>query len=157
MRTLKFVALSVLTLAVGLAADHPITVSGGSPLILDHDSWDRKDDYTLGTTVPGNTVTYIDGTTDGRPFGPIDVKGQPLNLSLTFGAIKLTVTIDQHGQPVVAVDSNTSLSNDFTRNGNQFVSNDTKSSIQGLAIIVAGVDKTPSPIANHTVIRIHYE
>ena len=138
-------------------ADHPITISNGSPLELDHDSWDQKDDHNLGTTVAGNTVTHIDGTTNGKAFGPIDVKGQTLDLHLTYGTITLTVTVDQHGQPVVTVDSNTSLTKHFRRNGNTFVSEDKSSSIQGLAIIVAGKDQAPSHIGNRTVIGIHYK
>ncbi len=157
MRTLKFVALSMLTLAVGLAADHPITISGGSPLTVEHDSWKQKDDHTLGTAVKG-TVTRIDVTSNGHVFDSIVFNGERLDLHLTYGAIQLAVTTDAQGRnPAVTVDSETSLKKHFSHQGNQFVSKQSGAAVQGLTILKADADQTPSPIANHTVIVIHFE
>ena len=157
MHTLKFMALSMLTLSLGLAADHPIIISGGSPLTIEHDSWNQRDDQDLGTTVTG-TVTRIDVTSNGKTFDPILFKGEQLELHLTFGAIQLTVVTDSAGQnPLVTFDSKTSLKKHFSRKGNQYISKKNSSSIQGFSILKVGADQTPSPISNHTQIVIHFE
>jgi hypothetical protein len=157
MHMLRFLTLSMLTLAVGLAADHPIIISGGSPLVLDHDSWNQRDDQNLGSTASG-TVTSIEVTSNGHAFPPIVFKGEALDLHLTYGSIQLTVATDGQGHnPLVAVDSKTSFKKHFNHTGTQFVSKQKSASIQGLRILKAGIDQTPGPISNHTVIVIHYE
>ena len=157
MYTLKFLALSVLTLAVGLAADHPITISGGSPLTIEHDSWNEKDDQNLTSTVTG-TVTRIDVTSNGKTFDPILFKGEQVELHLTYGAIQLAVITDSQGQSLlVTFDGKTSLKKHFNRNGHQFISKKDSGGIQSLSILRVGADVTPKPISNLTVIVIHFE
>jgi hypothetical protein len=157
MHMLRFLTLSMLTLAVGLAADHPIIISGGSPLVLDHDSWNQRDDQNLGSTVPA-AVTSIEVTSNGQAFPPIVFNGEALDMHLNYGTIQLTVVTDGQGHNLlVAVDSKTSLKKHFSHKGTQFVSKQNGASLQGLSILKAGADQTPSPISNHTVIVIHYE
>ena len=157
MYTLKFLALSVLTMAVGLAADHPITISGGSPLTIEHDSWNEKDDQNLTSAVTG-TVTRIDVTSNGKTFDPILFKGEQVELHLSYGAIQLAVITDSQGQSLlVTFDGKTSLKKHFNRNGHQFISKKDSGGIQGLSILRVGADVTPKPISNHTVIVIHFE
>jgi hypothetical protein len=157
MYTLKFLALSMLTMAVGLAADHPITISAGSPLTIEHDSWNQKDDQNLASAATG-TVTRIEVTSNGKTFDPILFKGEQVELHLTCGAIQLAVITDSQGQnPLVTFDSKTSLKKHFNHNGNQFISKKNGGAIQSLSILRVGADVTPSPISNHTVIVIHLE
>jgi hypothetical protein len=159
MRTLKFMALSMLTLAVGMAADHPITVSGGSPLRSEHDSWNQQDDHTLGTTVHGNTVTRVEVTSASGALPPIVFNGEMLELHLTYGAIHLTVTTDATGHdPVVKVDSKTSLKKHFRRkDATAFESVANAASIQELTLQKAGASQDLGSVSGHTVIVIHYE
>ena len=157
MHTLKFLALSMLTLSVSLAADHPITISGGSPLVFDHDSWQQRDDHDLGSAVAG-TVTGIDVTSNGHAFPRIVFKGEQLELHLRYGTIQVTVATDSEGHnAIVTVDNSTSLKKHFSHKGTQFVSKQNGASIQDLSILKAGVDQAPSPITKHTEIVIHFE
>ena len=147
----------MLTLSVGLAADHPIIISGGSPLVLEHDSWHQRDNQDLGTDIDG-TVTSIEVTSNGQAFPAIAFKSEQIEVHLTYGTIQVSVATDGEGHhPIVTVDSSTSLKKHFSRKGAQFVSKQSSASIQGLSILKAGVEQAPSPISGHTVIVIHYE
>lgn len=159
MHTLKFLALSMLTLSVGIAADHPITIAGGSPLTIHHDSWNPQDDQTLGSAVHDNTVTRVEVTSASGSLPTIFFKGEQLELHLTYGAIQVTVTTDQNGHdPVVKVDSNTSLKKHFhKKDANTFESVKQNASVQGLTLRQGGADKPLGPVSGHTVIIIHYE
>jgi len=157
MHTLKFLGLAALTLSVGLAADHPIIISGGSPLTIEHDSWNQKDDQNLTSAVTG-TVTRIEVTSNGKTFDPIPFKGEQVELRLTYGAIQLAVITDSQGQnPLVTFDAKTSLKKHFNHSGNKFISRKDSGGIEGLSILRVGTDVTPGPISNHTMIVIHFE
>jgi hypothetical protein len=159
MHTLKFLTLSMLTLAVGLAADHPITVSGGSPLRIEHDSWKHKDDHTLATSIHGNTVTRVEVTSASGTLPPIVFNGEMLELHLTYGAIHLTVMTDAQGHdPVVKVDSKTSLKKHFRKkDAAAFESMENAASVQELTLQKAGTAQDLGSVSGHTVIVIHYE
>lgn len=158
MHTLKFLALSALTLSVGLAADHPIIVSGGSPLRIEHDSWNRKDDHTLATTVHGK-VNRVEVTSASGAVPPIVFNGEMLELHLTYGAIHLTVLTDPQGQdPVVKFDNKTSLKKHFHRkDAAAYESVESAASVQDLVLKKAGASQDLGSVSGHTVIVIHYE
>jgi hypothetical protein len=145
-------------------ADHPITISNGSPLMLDHDSWnwDTEDDRHLGTTVHHNTVTLVTLTSNGNNVGSIPFNGEPLSIHVTYskasrGAIVLdVVTLPNGRDPVLTVDPNSSLSRDFTRNGTQFVSND-HVTITGLTIKKGAADVTPAGHFPKATVTIDYK
>jgi hypothetical protein len=159
MHTLKFLALSMLTLAVGLAADHPITISGGSPLRIEHDSWNRKDDHTLGTAVHGNTISRVEVTSASGALPPIVFNGEMLELHLTYGAIHLTVLTDPQGHdPIVKFDNKTSLKKHFRKkDATAFESVENAASVQELTLRKAGAPQDLGSVSGHTVIVIHYE
>ncbi len=159
MHTLKFLALSVLTLSVGLAADHPIIISGGSPLRVEHDSWNRKDDHTLATSVHGNTVSRVEVTSASGTLPPIVFNGEQLELQLTYGAIHLTVLTDPQGHdPVVRFDSKTSIEKHFRKkDAAAFESVESASSVQELVLKKSGASQDLGSVSGHTVITIHYE
>jgi hypothetical protein len=156
---LKFMSLWMLALAVSMAADHPIIISGGSPLRLQHDSWNVQDDQTLATTLHGNTVTRVEVKSDGGAAAPIVFHGEPLDLGLTYGAIHLTVATDQNGHDlVVKVDKKTSLKKHFRRTDDAtFESVRSDGSMRGLTIRKAGAGQPLGSISGHTEIVIHYE
>jgi hypothetical protein len=159
MHTLKFMALSMLTLAVGLAADHPITIAGGSPLRVEHDSWHRKDDRTLATSVHGNTVSRVEVTSASGTLPPIVFNGEQLELHLTYGAIQLTVLTDPQGHdPVVRFDDKTSLKKHFRKKDSAaFESVESAASVQDLVLKKCGASQDLGAVSGHTVIVIHYE
>jgi|ERR1700690_2813133 len=158
MRILKFLALSALTISVSLAADHPITISGGSPLRVEHDSWNRKDDHTLATSVHG-TVRSVEVTSASGGLQPIVFNGEMLELHLTFGTIHLTVLTDPQGQdPVVRFDVKTSLKKHFRKkDATAFESVASDGSVQELVLKKGGASQDLGAISGHTVITIHYE
>ena len=158
MRMLKLMSLWMLTLAVSMAADHPIIISGGSPLRLQHDRWNPQDDQTLAT-LHGNTVTRVEVKSDGGAATPIVFRGERLDLRLTYGSIELTVTTDQNGHdPVVKVDKKTSLKKHFHRKDDAtFESVRSDGSIQGVSIQKAGANQPLGAVSGHTEIVIHYE
>ena len=158
MHTLKFIALSLLTISVGLAADHPITIAGGSPLRIEHDSWHRQDDHTLGTSVHG-MVRSVEITSASGVLPPIVFNGEQLELHLTFGAIHLTVITDPQGHdPVVRFDNKTSLKKHFRKkDATAFESVESAASVQELVLNKGGVSQDVGSISGHTVIVIHYE
>jgi hypothetical protein len=155
----KSMPLWMLTLAVSMAADHPIIISGGSPLRIQHDSWNARDDQTLATALHGNTVTRVEVKSDGGTPEPIVFHGERLVLRLTYGPIRLTVTTDQNGHdPVVKVDPKTSFQKHFRRtNDATFESLRSDGSIQGVSILKAGAGQSLGPVSGHTEIVIHYE
>ena len=145
-------------------ADHPITISNGSPLILEHDSWDwdPQRHRRVGTAVH-DAVTSVSVTSNGRDFGSIPFTNEPLSIHLTYvktsgGTIGLSlVTLPNGTHPVLTVDDKSSLAGDFGRNGHQFVSNE-HVAITGLTIRKGAVDVTPhGPFLNATKIAINYE
>ncbi len=161
MHEFKLLTLAVLTLSVGLAADHPITISGGSPLTIEHDKWDPNppDDRHLGSTFH-DFVTRVAVTTTNGASKPIVFSSEQLDIDLTYGGIHLTVTTDSKGQnPVLQLLGSTSFKKDFHPSANQFVSNIGASSIHidTLTVKKAGV---PQPLIlapdGHTVIVICY-
>ncbi len=158
MQLLKFMTLSMLTLAVGMAADHPIIISGGSPLRIQHDSWNPRDDQTLGTALHTNTVTRVEVKSDAGS-SVITFSGEPLDLRLTYGPIHLTLTTDPHGHdPVLQVDQKTSLKKHFRRKDDAtFESVRSGDSIKGVTLLKAGADQHLDPVSGHTEIVIHYE
>ena len=111
-------------------ADHPITISNGSPLILEHDSWDWDPQHhrRLGTAVH-DAVTGVKVTSDGQDLGSVPFNNEQLSIHLTYsktsgGTIGLDlVTLPDGTHPVLSVDVNSSLASDFSRNGHRFVSN----------------------------------
>jgi len=159
MRMLKFMSLWMLTLAVGMATDHPIIISGGSPLRIQHDSWNAQDDQTLATALHGNTVTRVEVKSDGGVAAPIVFNGEWLDLLLTYGTIHLTVTTDQNGHdPVVKVDKKTSLKKHFHRTDDAtFESVRSDGTIRGVTIRKAGANQQLGSVSGHTEIVIHYE
>ncbi|MGO9096801.1 MAG: hypothetical protein ACLQGV_16470 [Bryobacteraceae bacterium] len=159
MRMLKLMSLWMLTLAVSMAADHPIIISGGSPLRLQHDSWNAQDDQTLATALHANTVTRVEVKSDGGAAAPIVFHGERLDLRLTYGSIQLTVTTDRNGHdPVVKVDKKTSLKKHFRRTDDAtFESVRSDGSIQGVTILKAGANQPLGAVSGHTEIVIHYE
>lgn len=159
MHAFKLMALSMLTLAVGLAADHPITISGGSPLTIEHDSWDPNppDDQHRGSTFR-DYVTRVVIASDSGAIAPIEFKKERLELELTYGTIQLNVVTGRNGQdPVVTVDPKTSFTKHFHPDGNKVVSNVDGPPVQGLTVKKAGNPQTllPAP-SGHTVIVICY-
>jgi hypothetical protein len=156
---LKFISLWTLALAVSMAADHPIIISGGSPLRIQHDSWNVQDDQTLATALHGNTVTRVEVKSDGGVAAPIVFNGERLDLRLTYGTIHLKLTTDQNGHdPVLKVDKKTSLKKHFHRTDDAtFDSVRSDASIQGLTIRKAGAGQPVGSVSGHTEIVIHYE
>jgi hypothetical protein len=148
----------MLTVAVGLAADHPITISGGSPLRLQHDSWDQKDDRTLGSKVHDSSVTAVEISSDAGALPAIAFNGEPLELHLTYGTIKLTITTGPKGEdPTIQVDEHTSLKKHFRRrDNNTFESVKSNATIQGLTVSKGGAAQSLGAISGHTVIVIRY-
>ena len=92
-------------------ADHPITISNGSPLILEHDSWDwdPQRHRRVGTAVH-DAVTSVSVTSNGRDFGSIPFTNEPLSIHLTYvktsgGTIGLSlVTLPNGTHPVLTVE-----------------------------------------------------
>jgi hypothetical protein len=156
---LNLMTLSLLTLAVGLAADHPIIISGGSPLRIQHDNWNPMDDQTLGTILHTNTVTRIEVKSSSGTPDPIVFNSEQVELRFTYGGILVTVTTDQNGHdPLVAVDQKTSFKKHFRRKDPAtFESVKANASIQGLTVLKAGIDQHLGVVTGHTEIVIHYE
>lgn len=140
-------------------ADHPIIISGGSPLRIQHDSWHPQDDHTLGTGVHANTVTRVEVISDAGALPTIFFKGEQLELQLTYGDIHLNVSTDKNGQkPVVQFDGETSLKKHFRQKDahtHESVKDD--GSVQDLALRQGGVDQPLGALSGHTEIVIHYE
>jgi len=157
MRMLKLMALLTLTLAVGVAADHPITVSGGSPLRLVHDNWNPMDDHTLGSKVHTNTVGQVQVTSDGSKPVTIGFNGQQLEINLTYGSLQVNIITNKKGHdPVLKITG--SFHNDFHRvDANTFESNVSDASIQGVTVAKAGVAQNIGPLSGHIVIAVSYK
>ncbi len=157
MHALKFPALLMLALAVGMAADHPIIISGGSPLRIQHDSWDQKDDQTLASSFHG-TVTSVEVKSDkGTQF--IMFTGQQLDLRLAFGKIGVSVLTDANGHdPVLKVDAKTSLQKHFQRTDPAtFESHEANAAIRNVTLLKGGADQRIPRVGGHTEVVIHYE
>jgi len=140
MRTLNIFALSMLTLSVGLAADHPITISNDSPLTLGHDRWKPRDDHNLDSGIT-DTVRRVAIWSDGGGPWLLNFSGEPFTLDLDYGPTHLTVTANNGKAAVVTVDPQTSFHNHFTIKNNQYVSNNSSDSIQSVIVTKAGVDQ----------------
>ncbi len=159
MRMLKFMVLSALTLAVGLAADHPLIISGGSPLRIQHDSWAPQDDQTLASAAKGGTVTRVEISTNAGSVETIFFNGEKLELSLSYGSIGVTVTTDDKGHnPVLKLDSKTSLKQHFHKvDDATFESVSAKGSFKNLTLTKGGTAQKLGKITGHTEITVHYE
>ena len=140
-------------------ADHPIIISGGSPLRIRHDSWHPHDDRTLGSGVRANTVTRVDVMSDAGTLPTIFFKGQQLDLHLSYGDIHLDVNTNPNGQePVVKFDGKTSLKAHFRKKDahtHESVKDD--GAVQNLVLRQGGVDMPLGAVSGHTEIVIHYE
>ena len=145
-------------------ADHPITISNGSPLVLEHDSWDwdPRHHRRLGTAVH-HAVTHVNVESKGLDLGSIPFNTEQLSIHLTYakasgGTLALDlVTLPNGTHPVLTVDDNTSLADHFGRNGHRFVSNE-HVSITGLTIKKGAVDVTPAgPFPDAANVTISYE
>lgn len=155
MRALNFVALSMLTLSVGLAADHPIIISNDSPLKIEHDQWKQNDDQHLGTNDHNDNVARVAISSAGKALPPINFKHEMLKLDLDYGNLHLTVTTGANGQdPVLTI--NKSFKNDFQRQNNRFVSNDSSSAIANVTVQKAGVKQDVAPVVWPSKITICY-
>jgi len=143
MRMLNFLALSMLTLSVGLAADHPIIISNGSPLTIEHNSWKPIDDNHLGSSVT-DTVTRVVIASNASPKPRrFDFNQEKLTLTLTYGTVNLTVTAnDDDNRQGIVVTTNKSFGHDFQRNGNQYVRDE-----PGAAIAKVSVKQGNAPLA----------
>ncbi len=155
MRTLNFLALSMLTLSVGLAGDHPIIISNDSPLKIEHDKWKQNDDQHLGSKIH-DSVTRVAISSAGKALPPINFNHEMLTLDLNYGDLHLTVTTGANGQdPVLTI--NKSVKNDFQLQKNAFVSNDKSSTIdKKVTVLKANADQGVSDVLEPSRITICY-
>ncbi len=145
-------------------ADHPITISNGSPLIIEHDrwEWDPRHHRRLGTALH-DAVTRVKVASKGRDLASIPLNSEQLSIHLTYakasgGTIALDlVTLPNGTHPVLTVDDNTSLADHFGRDGHRFISNE-HVSITGLTIKKGAADVTPAgPFPDAATVTINYE
>jgi len=158
MQPLKLVTLTALAVAAGIAAgDRPITISGGSPLRFAHVDWNlQDDDQTILSPFTGN-VTSITVTSGSGAPKTIAFNGEPCELSLTFGAIAVTVTANDGAHGFRIKIGGAYFSKHFGRPAQgTFESNDASSSIQKVRIVKDGAAQSIA-VSGHTEIVIHYE
>jgi hypothetical protein len=156
MHTLKFMALSMLTLAVGLAADHPITIAGGSPITMEHDNWYRINDHNLGSNIKDIATKVVIASEASTTPTTIPLDGEKLKLTFGYGTDKLTVKANHKNGKEVVVTTKKSLANDFQQNNHQYVRDEPGASITNVAVQKGTASPTPVPVSGHTKITICY-
>jgi hypothetical protein len=144
MRMLNLFALSMLTLSVGLAADHPITISNDSPLTLGHDSWKPINDQQVSSSVT-DTVRRVAVSSDTTGPWLLNFNGEAFTLDLDYGSTHLTVTANNGKAAVVTVDPNTSFQKHFDFKNNQYISKNPNATITNVTVKKAGVDQHAPP------------
>jgi len=160
MRTLTFLGLSMLTLSLGLAADHPITISGGTPLTISHERWKAIDKHNVGSNLPPDHVhrVVVQGDTDtGHQAWKSDFQpGERLDLSLTYGTVQLTVAANHIAGQDIVVTTNKSFPDDFQQNGNDFVRNETGAKVTNVTVKKNNNGLNIPPFSGHADITICY-
>jgi hypothetical protein len=162
MRKLRYMLLWMPVLAAipVLAADHPITVSGGSPLVIQHEEWvSGADDVSLGTKYDNAAVTYIEVKVDSRAPRTILFNHERCEVSLKYGAIVLQIQTEEHGRMLrIKTDGATQFSKHFRRRDKgTFESLVSDRGIENLQILKTGVDQQVPAPSGHVEIVIHYE
>jgi hypothetical protein len=147
------------TLAAAMAADHPIIISGGSPLVIQHDGWDTPDDHTLVSRFPSNTVTSIVVTSADGKSQTFQFNQEQCELSLTYGATSVDLTTNPRGRALrLKLDDRSFFSKHFRRKDSRtFESLRSDAAIQGLKIVKAGTEQPVGPLSGHVEIVVHYE
>ena len=163
MRTLKFMALSMLTLTVGLAADHPITIAGGSPLTISHEKWKSIDKHNLGSKLTYHVHRVVVQWTTVPDTGHHSwwedfQQGERLDLSLTYGTVQLSVAAnhDNTGQSIVVTTTNKSFPDDFQPNGNDYVRDEPGAKVTNVTVKKNNNDLGVPPFSGHTQITFCY-
>ena|ERR1017187_6393728 len=161
MHKLNLLVLSMLTLSVGLAADHPITISGGSPLTISHESWKSIDKHNLGSNLLEHVhrvVVQWDTDTGHHSWKKDFQQGERLDVSLTYGTVQLSVAAnhDNAGQSIVVTSTNKSFPDDFQQNGNDFVRNETGATVANVTVKKNNNDLNVPPFSGHADIKICY-
>ena len=169
----------MLVLAAGVAfqnpawaqPDRPIIIHGGSPLVIKQSNGDAlqvRDDHTLASAYPDNTVTAVE--VKWGPFlrhrtQPFEFTREQCNIRIAFGDIQLEVQTDAQGKnlQIVAIGT-TSFRQHFRPTGAGFEQKPEgspqkpKGSSPAFtigSIRKAGHDQPPVASSGHTTVVIH--
>jgi hypothetical protein len=155
---LKYMSLLLAAIPV-LAADHPITVSGGTPLMITHEEWvPGGDDQSLGTKYDKASVTYIEVTLGSLALKPIQVGRKPCTISFQYGGMGIDIRTT-HGGRMLRIKTDGRLSRDFKQTDKgTLVSAVTDQHVSKLQVTGAASDPgIPAGFVGHVEIKIHYE
>lgn len=152
--------MPVLAASPVLAADHPITVSGGSPLVVQHEEWvPGGDDHSLSTKYENARVTYVEVKLGSQAPRVIRFNQERCEISLQYGTISLQIQTEDRGRALrIRTDGATHFSRHFRRRDKgAFESLVADQRIENLKILKAGVDQQVPAFAGHIELLIHYE
>ncbi len=137
--------------------DHPITISGGSPLTMQVDGgWTKVDPHTVATHYPRNTVTSIElSTVSGHPR-PLEFEHQQCEIKIAFGEMNVVVFTDANGRNLqVATTDKPPLSHHFFLPKDKIQSK-SEGEVHSLKILKAGQVQIDQANPGHIDIVIHY-
>jgi hypothetical protein len=174
MLKLNCAASWMLFLAAGVAFQHPawaqtdrpIIIHGGSPLVIEQNNGDAlrvRDDHTLVSAYPDNTVTRVE--VEWGPFlrhrkQSFEFNREECNIRLSFGDIQLEVQTDAQGKNLqIVANPATSFRQHFRQTGARF---EHKPSGAGPAFMIGTIrkarrDQPAVPASGHTKVVIHNE
>jgi hypothetical protein len=152
--------VAALAAAPVYAVDHPIIISGGSPLVVQHDEWvGGGDDHSLATKQDNATVTSVEVKLGSEAPRIIPFNKQRCEISLRYGTIGLNVSTNANGQVLrIRTDGATFFSKRFRRRDKgTYESLVSDQHIDRVRILKAGADQGIPAYSGHVELVIHYQ
>ena len=142
------------------AVDHPIIISGGSPLRIQQEEWvGESDDQSLATKYDNATVTSVEVKLGSETPRIIRFNKERCEVSLRYGKISLNIRSDANGHALrIRTDSATYFSKRFRRRDKgTYESLVSDQHIDRIKVLKAGSDQQIPAFSGHVELVIHYE